>query len=463
MSGVTIKKPFIIDSLRYQLRNSIFFFYFFCQRIQNTIALRRKTSVFDYLGKRINRLNSREFVHVSCLPTFSGNYYFINNTELISDILKHPRLKEGDFLGEGRQLYVLAEALGRYRMSEDRKDAKQKRGILAELLSKPERHIAKIQTISEQLIKMWLQETSNDFYISKSIRVYTLEIYLRSTMNYAGEIEPLVDILEQQISLLAKRLVYRAGKNFEHKFTCLRDQLVKLLVQDEGFCRLTNYTNQLNNYIDERYRPIQEQAFLSGINGGVLAGYMAPYPTFLAMVYELGANPHYQQQLYDEYEHYRSIGLSDEDIIKQEDSLLNAVVHEIMRLHPAQPFIFRSAIKSFKLGKDFIKKGGQVVLNIYHAHRDAGIWGESANVFYPERFVERPMHYRSHFLAYSSGPNNCTGQFFSRMSLKILLLEMVKNIRLEVASGDLSHQFNFALDYKDSVKIKLVPSINCVY
>lgn len=432
-----------MQRMRYKIKNIICAGYLL-ERLKNSYALRKKQGIYAYIQKRIN-----VFLR---LPTLKGEYCFIIHPAWIRGMLKHPRLGQGEFFGEGRQLWVIADALGRYRMSKERQDAKQKRNILAHLLSDSARYVPKMQEVSRTLVQKWSHQANTNFFINYDLQEFTVAIYLKTVMNFSGSTSGIASLLEKQIDFLGQRLVYKKIPDFHIQFKQLRDELVARIGSDEGLLKTTEYTERLSEYIDEHYKSLQADAFATGLNGALLAGYMAPYPAFIALIYEIGQNPEYQERLWNEKQ---EIGENFVDYIKRENTLLHACVHEVLRLHPSQPFIFRSTTQDVLINGHFVKKNSELVADVYHVLRDSTLWGNSPETFYPERFIENEERYRYPFLVYSSGPNNCTGQIFSRFSLKVLLAELITELRWQVTNGKIEHHFHFALAMNQEVAIKV--------
>lgn len=425
--------------------------------INNSRQLRQRNTVYTFVSSIIACKTSKDnYKPVVCIPTLAGTYCFISDLEIIRSLLRHPRLGVGDILSEGRQFRVIAEGLGRFRISKERSDMKQKRSILAHLLANPTRYLPSMNETSNHLVNTWKEKIGKPFIVTNDVRVLTLSIYLQSVMNYKGSIQPLVDILEKQIDLLGQSFIYKTPKNFEPQFRELRGTLVSYLIADEGLQSTTEYTKQLSEYIDEHYKALQEEAFSTGLNGATLAGYLAPAPSFIATVYELGKNAVYQDRLFNEFQQHLADGGSEISYIKSEETLLHACIHEVLRLHPSQPFIFREAAQDCIINDEYlIPKKAQVVFNFYHLLRNEKLFGEQPETFRPERFIDEPKRYLSPFLAYSAGPNNCTGQFFSRLSLKVFLLSIISNFHWKTLNDTLKQEFHFALAFGNDVEIIL--------
>ncbi|PMS23074.1 cytochrome P450 [Trinickia dabaoshanensis] len=418
-------------------------------RSRHSRALSRRDGIYEYLAKQASARDG-SLRRVLPLSTFAGDYYFLIGAEEIRDLMRHPRMGEGELIGEGRQLHVVADALGRYRISKERQDAKQKRNIIAHLVSNPERHIEVMRGLSRGLVQSW-RETHGPLLVNSDLSEYTVEVYLRAVMNFQGSLDGVAELLEEQVGLLGESMVYRKSAGFEARFQQLKQKLVAKIGNDPGLLTTTEYTDRLKGYIDEHYKSIQDEAFATGLNGAVLAGYIAPFPSFAALVYELGRHPAYQRALRDEAAGFQG---RYADYIRRDDTLLHACVHEVLRLHPAQPFLFRATTRDAMVGGRFVAKGSELVADVYHVLRLPELWGSDAQSFRPERFREQPERYRQPFLVYSSGPNNCTGQMFSRLSLKVLLAELVEGCRWQVTNGEFKHEFHFALAMSQPVEIR---------
>ncbi|WP_323840243.1 cytochrome P450 [Photorhabdus africana] len=417
---------------------------------RNSQALRCRCHVYAYI-KRKAALRDGSLRRFLRLTTFAGDYCFLIGADEIRGLMQYPRLEKGELIGEGRQLYMIADALGHFRMSKERQDAKQKRNILTHLVSDPKRYVQTMQALSQQLVTSW-QAQRAPFSVQSSLSTYTVEVYLRTLMNFQGNLNGVSEILERQIELLGQALVYRKAADFNEQFQQLKRQLVKKIGNDVGLLSTTDYTDRLSRYIDQHYKSIQDEAFATGLNGAVLAGYMAPFPSFIALVYELGRHIRYQQELREERSSFDG---NYQSYICRDDTLLHACVHEVLRLHPAQPFIFRATTCDALINGHFVRKGTELIANVYHVQRCPLLWGNEPNTFQPHRFLDKPELYRHPFLVYSSGPNNCIGQMFSRLSLKVLLAELVDGLSWQVSNGEVEHEFHFALSMGQSMMIQV--------
>jgi cytochrome P450 len=136
-----------------------------------------------------------------------------------------------------------------------------------------------------------------------------------------------------------------------------------------------------------------------------------------AVMWEISRRPDMQGKLRQEIE--ETLGKRQP---KMEDlknmTYLNWLIKETLRLYPPVPMNFRRASRDTWLplggGCDglapiFVRKGQEVVYQIWSMHRRKDLWGEDAEIFRPERWGNaRP---KFEFLPFNAGPRICLGEF----------------------------------------------------
>lgn len=95
----------------------------------------------------------------------------------------------------------------------------------------------------------------------------------------------------------------------------------------------------------------------------------------------------------------------------------NAVIKEALRLFPPAGTTRMSYGENFTVewkGKQICMDNITLYIPHYIIHRDKKIWGENANLFDPDRFIEGSASYRkvpdSAYRPFEKGPRNCIGQ-----------------------------------------------------
>jgi len=114
------------------------------------------------------------------------------------------------------------------------------------------------------------------------------------------------------------------------------------------------------------------------------------------------------------------------------------VVQEAMRLYPPAWIIDRTATEADEFEGVPIAKGTIFSLYIYGLHHHPGLWPE-AEVFRPERFVPgaAPTPPAYGYLPFGGGPRLCVGQQFALTELQLVLIQTLREFRVEPAGAPL--------------------------
>jgi cytochrome P450 len=109
--------------------------------------------------------------------------------------------------------------------------------------------------------------------------------------------------------------------------------------------------------------------------------------------------------------------------------LLDNVIRETLRIAPAAPWTTRIAAEDGLLGGHFIPRGTEIVVSIFHTHRDEAVY-ERPDTFDPARWETiRPDVFQ--FNAFSAGTRACIGSGFALLEMKTVLAMILKRYRLE--------------------------------
>ncbi|KAI5998243.1 cytochrome P450 [Pisolithus albus] len=136
---------------------------------------------------------------------------------------------------------------------------------------------------------------------------------------------------------------------------------------------------------------------------------------------------------------------------------LDAVVHEVLRVHPPVVDLIRVAVENdiIPVSESVITKSGEVVdsvsvargtligIPISSINKSVSIWGPDAKVFRPERWLTEDgipkkaqdiKAYR-HLLTFSDGPRTCIGKGFALTEFKVVLSVLVRNFVFQLRDG----------------------------
>ncbi|NP_001266437.1 cytochrome P450 4C1-like precursor [Bombyx mori] len=166
-----------------------------------------------------------------------------------------------------------------------------------------------------------------------------------------------------------------------------------------------------------------------------------------------------QEKVYEELKEV--FGDSDRPIVADDLpklKYLEAVIKETMRLYPPVPLIVRKVDKDVTLptGLTLVKNCG-IVINIWAVHRNPLYWGDDADIFRPERFIDTPIKHPAAFMAFSHGPRACIGYQYATMSMKTATANLLRHFRLrpaEPTDPTYKHEKNKPLRVKFDVMMK---------
>lgn len=157
-------------------------------------------------------------------------------------------------------------------------------------------------------------------------------------------------------------------------------------------------------------------------NGMIFAALETTATALYSILMCLSFYPEYQDSVYEEIV---SVVPANEDITYQhikELTLMEMVINETLRLLPAIPIVGRQVSKAIDISDDIqLPSGIQIVVSIFHIHRNKKYWGEKACVFNPNNFLPENIKSRNPFafLPFAKGLRTCIGRQYAYMSLKV--------------------------------------------
>ncbi|KAF9646191.1 cytochrome P450 [Thelephora ganbajun] len=203
-----------------------------------------------------------------------------------------------------------------------------------------------------------------------------------------------------------------------------------------------------NNSQDPKTR-LSEYEMISQIRTLLLAGHETTSNAMSFMLWELAKHQDVQARLRREIESARAANggapLAADDLDRM--PYLHAVVKELLRFHaPVHHIMRRSGEDDILPLFEPIKtqsgtltthvplpEGTNLVLSLAAYNRNKKIWGNDADVFRPERWLEGKERAGPNIggyynlLTFATGPRKCLGQQFAVLELQTLLVELVSN------------------------------------
>ncbi|KAG2144211.1 cytochrome P450 [Suillus clintonianus] len=187
----------------------------------------------------------------------------------------------------------------------------------------------------------------------------------------------------------------------------------------------------------------------------LLAGYETTSISLTWALIHLSQHPDIQTRLREELLAFGADPTYDQ--LKANLPYLDAVVHEILRLHPAVPEFIRLAAAddviplsepvrtaSGKMTDSIsIAKGTIFTISATAINRSVAVWGPDAKEFKPERWLAeegisgkaKDVQGHRHLLTFIDGPRTCLGKDFAVAEFKTVLLILVKNFVFEMRDG----------------------------
>jgi cytochrome P450 len=114
-----------------------------------------------------------------------------------------------------------------------------------------------------------------------------------------------------------------------------------------------------------------------------------------------------------------------------EDTYLDAVIKETLRLRPVIALVLRRLTEPMEIGGRLLPAGVNVAPCIYLVHRRSDVYDEP-RAFRPERFLDNsPGTYT--WIPFGGGVRRCLGASFAQFEMKVVLRELVSRLDIRAA------------------------------
>ena len=140
-------------------------------------------------------------------------------------------------------------------------------------------------------------------------------------------------------------------------------------------------------------------------------------------------------------------------------SFTQAVVMESLRLHSPAPDNFRFAVTDDVLPDGTpIPAKSLVMFSAYTINHSNKVWGDTAGVFDPDRFLSRTVPSPMQFPTFNAGPRMCPGKPLALVELKLAVAFLATKFNFEDVSnhsGDFDWRLVLAMKGGFPVKVSL--------
>jgi cytochrome P450 len=117
-----------------------------------------------------------------------------------------------------------------------------------------------------------------------------------------------------------------------------------------------------------------------------------------------------------------------------DETYLDAVITETLRVRPTNPFVMRFVNKPFRLGEYDLDVGTMIAPCIYLLNRNPDVYSEPDR-YRPERFLETPPD-PYEWIPFGGGDRHCVGRNFATSEIKYVLRTVVLQARLEAVDQE---------------------------
>jgi cytochrome P450 len=196
---------------------------------------------------------------------------------------------------------------------------------------------------------------------------------------------------------------------------------------------------------------LRDEAVSMMLAGFETTGHLIPW-----ILHELSVHPEHQKRLSDEID--RRIG---QRIPGWDDAMdfpfLSAVVDESLRLHPPVWAWTKRALEDDEIRGHRVRAGSILYLSPYLTHRHPGFW-ERPDEFDPDRWTpELREKNKLAFFPFGMGPRTCVGRHFALLEIKLILIRMLQQWRLEPVPGRRTEgDFQITLGMKHPLFMRLL-------
>jgi cytochrome P450 len=161
-----------------------------------------------------------------------------------------------------------------------------------------------------------------------------------------------------------------------------------------------------------------------------------------SLLYHLATKPEWQEKLREEV--FAITGGPDrdgkprpldyDDLAKLE--LTEMVFKEVLRLIPPVPSMPRRALKDFEFGGYHIPAGQLCGINVHWTHHSEDYW-DNPHTFDPLRFTPEKVKARHKYawVPFGGGAHMCLGLHFAYMQIKVLVVQLLQQYRIEPTTG----------------------------
>ncbi|XP_067143006.1 cytochrome P450 3A11-like [Centruroides vittatus] len=192
---------------------------------------------------------------------------------------------------------------------------------------------------------------------------------------------------------------------------------------------------EMSNFkILPKHKTMNSVEMMAQCTGFLFAGSETTTNTLAFFLYHMALYPEYQDKLIEEVDKiWKTNDEMNFDVLNKMQ-YMDAVINETMRITPPLVQLFRECTEDYELPEIGIKipKGMNIVVPIYAMHHDKKFF-PNPEKFDPDRFLpeNRSSIIPFTYLPFGEGPRNCIGMRFALMVIKMCLVYIFRDLRVE--------------------------------
>ncbi len=137
-----------------------------------------------------------------------------------------------------------------------------------------------------------------------------------------------------------------------------------------------------------------------------------------------------------------------------EDTYMDAVVKETLRLCPPVPVVVRKLLEPLELGGYELPAGTVVAPCVYLIHRNEEIYPQPRH-FLPERFLEQPPGTYT-WIPFGGGTRRCLAASYAELEMKRVLRTVLSEVELRPADADSEHARRSAISFSPDKRGRVI-------
>jgi cytochrome P450 len=146
--------------------------------------------------------------------------------------------------------------------------------------------------------------------------------------------------------------------------------------------------------------------------------------------------------------------LQEEVLAGVEDTYMDAVVKETLRLCPPVPVVVRRLLEPMELGGHELPAGTTVAPCVYLIHRNEQIYPKPRH-FLPERFLEQPPGTYT-WIPFGGGTRRCLAASYAELEMKRVLHTVLSEVDLRPAGADSERARRSAISFSPDKRGRVV-------